>query len=511
MEWAPCIGAPGRHRHHLRRARLPGPDRHEAAHRLLVGGPHGLRDARHRHPHRLRPQRRRLRHGRPRPHHRHALLHRRLGEGAVPHPRDQAPRRPARSRRPQHGLDPRLLRRWRRSACPAWPGSGASSPPSSRPTTRRRACPRSCSAPTWSIAAVGTVLAAGYLLWLLPAHRLRHAQGGVRRRAHPRRARRPSGWRGSPMLVADPRARRLPEPHLPRHRPRRDRDGRHLRRRWASSRSCSPPCAAGRRRSPRRTSTTTRSRPRSCSPAPSCVVLLADLVHAGGLARHRAADRRHRAARPRSSRCSRWPSTAPTGSMFGGAYVGRQLRAGAQGAVPRSPATSWCCCPPTTSPRATTARASTTSCCCRSILGMMVMASSRDLIRSSSPSSCCRSPPTCSPAGASATCTATRRALKYYLMGVFASAVMLYGMSLLFGLTGSTLLADIGAADRRRPSTTPLITLGIVLRGRRLRLQGLGRAVPHLGARHLRGRAHADHRVPGGARRRPPASSPCSS
>ena len=56
--------------------------------------------------------------------------------------------------------------------------------------------------------------------------------------------------------------------------------------------------------------------------------------------------------------------------------------------------------------------------------------------RSSSPSSCCRSPPTCSPAGASATSTATRPGVKYYLMGVFASAVMLYGMSLLFGVTG---------------------------------------------------------------------------
>ena len=40
--------------------------------------------------------------------------------------------------------------------------------------------------------------------------------------------------------------------------------------------------------------------------------------------------------------------------------------------------------------------------------------------------------------------------VKYYLMGVFASAVMLYGMSLLFGVTGTTLLADIGGADRRR-------------------------------------------------------------
>ena len=31
-------------------------------------------------------------------------------------------------------------------------------------------------------------------------------------------------------------------------------------------------------------------------------------------------------------------------------------------------------------------------------------------------------------------------------MGVFASAMLLYGMSLLFGMTGSTLLTDIGAS-----------------------------------------------------------------
>ena len=35
---------------------------------------------------------------------------------------------------------------------------------------------------------------------------------------------------------------------------------------------------------------------------------------------------------------------------------------------------------------------------------------------------------------------------KYYLMGVFASGVLLYGMSLLYGVAGSTKLSDIGAA-----------------------------------------------------------------
>ena len=65
---------------------LSRPARHETPDRLLVGGPHGLRDARHRDPHRLRHQRRRVRHGGARPHHRHALLPRRFGAGALRHP-----------------------------------------------------------------------------------------------------------------------------------------------------------------------------------------------------------------------------------------------------------------------------------------------------------------------------------------------------------------------------------------------------------------------------------------
>ena len=36
-------------------------------------------------------------------------------------------------------------------------------------------------------------------------------------------------------------------------------------------------------------------------------------------------------------------------------------------------------------------------------------------------------------------------ALKYYLLGVLSSAVMLYGMSLVYGVAGTTVLADIGA------------------------------------------------------------------
>src|SRR5947207_11685822 len=47
--------------------------------------------------------------------------------------------------------------------------------------------------------------------------------------------------------------------------------------------------------------------------------------------------------------------------------------------------------------------------------------------------------------------------LKFFLIGVLSSAVMLYGMSLIYGVTGSTHLADIGA--RLRTLTGPKETL----------------------------------------------------
>ena len=57
----------------------------------------------------VRHQRRDLRHGRARPHHRHAVLHRRLGAGRYGTREIEPPRRPAHAGA-EDGLDPRLLR-----------------------------------------------------------------------------------------------------------------------------------------------------------------------------------------------------------------------------------------------------------------------------------------------------------------------------------------------------------------------------------------------------------------
>jgi len=51
--------------------------------------------------------------------------------------------------------------------------------------------------------------------------------------------------------------------------------------------------------------------------------------------------------------------------------------------------------------------------------------------------------------------------IKYYLMGVFASAIMLYGMSLLYGMSGSTMLTDI-AASLAADDTAPILTLAVL-------------------------------------------------
>jgi NADH-quinone oxidoreductase subunit N len=52
-------------------------------------------------------------------------------------------------------------------------------------------------------------------------------------------------------------------------------------------------------------------------------------------------------------------------------------------------------------------------------------------------------------------------ALKYYLLGVLATAVMLYGMSLIFGFTGTTVLSQIGAQIAGSAGSHPVVTVGI--------------------------------------------------
>ncbi|MGB0112097.1 MAG: NADH-quinone oxidoreductase subunit N [Ilumatobacteraceae bacterium] len=81
-----------------------------------------------------------------------------------------------------------------------------------------------------------------------------------------------------------------------------------------------------------------------------------------------------------------------------------------------------------------------------SVLGMVMMASSRDLVSIFVALELLSIPSYMMAAWNKRNRKSNEAGVKYYLMGVFASAVLLYGMSLLFGATGSTLLTDIGAS-----------------------------------------------------------------
>jgi NADH-quinone oxidoreductase subunit N len=97
-----------------------------------------------------------------------------------------------------------------------------------------------------------------------------------------------------------------------------------------------------------------------------------------------------------------------------------------------------------------------------SLLGMSVMASARDLVSIFVALELLSIPAYMLAAWRKRDLKGNEAGLKYYLMGVFASAVLLYGMSLLYGVTGSTLLTEIGAQIGAKPSSVPFITLGIL-------------------------------------------------
>ena len=79
-----------------------------------------------------------------------------------------------------------------------------------------------------------------------------------------------------------------------------------------------------------------------------------------------------------------------------------------------------------------------------SVLGMVMIASSRDLISVFVALEFLSIPAYMMAAWRKRSGKSNEAGIKYYLLGVFASALLLYGMSLLYGVAGSTLLTDIG-------------------------------------------------------------------
>ena len=130
-----------------------------------------------------------------------------------------------------------------------------------------------------------------------------------------------------------------------------------------------------------------------------------------------------------------------------------------------------------------------------SVLGMLVMASARDLISIFVALETITIPTFVLAGWRKHDTKSNEAALKYFLIGVLSTAVMLYGMSMIYGIAGlDAALRHLRYVARRRHP--PLFAVGDLPHARRLRVQGERGAVPLLDARHLRGRAHAGHRVP---------------
>ena len=97
-----------------------------------------------------------------------------------------------------------------------------------------------------------------------------------------------------------------------------------------------------------------------------------------------------------------------------------------------------------------------------SLLGMSIMASARDLVSIFVALELLSIPAYLLAAWRKRDLKGNEAGLKYYLMGVFASAILLYGMSLLYGVTGETRLDAIGDAIGSADSSVPIITLAIL-------------------------------------------------
>ena len=97
-----------------------------------------------------------------------------------------------------------------------------------------------------------------------------------------------------------------------------------------------------------------------------------------------------------------------------------------------------------------------------SVLGMSIMASSRDLITIFIALETLSIPAYLLAGFRKRDLKGNEAGLKYYLIGVFATGVMLYGMSLVYGASGSTLLTDIGRAVDGSFGNQPVVALGIV-------------------------------------------------
>jgi NADH-quinone oxidoreductase subunit N len=97
-----------------------------------------------------------------------------------------------------------------------------------------------------------------------------------------------------------------------------------------------------------------------------------------------------------------------------------------------------------------------------SVLGMVMMASSRDLVSVFVALELLSIPAYMMAAWRKRDPKSNEAGVKYYLLGVFASGVLLYGMSYLYGTTGTTKLTEIGSALADADAGAGLIAMQVI-------------------------------------------------
>ena len=81
--------------------------------------------------------------------------------------------------------------------------------------------------------------------------------------------------------------------------------------------------------------------------------------------------------------------------------------------------------------------------------------------------------------------------MKYFVLGAIASGTLLYGISMLYGMTGTLQLDELAARVGARSASAIGCCFGARVHHRRRRVQVRRRAVPHVGAGRLSRRADA--------------------
>ena len=95
------------------------------------------------------------------------------------------------------------------------------------------------------------------------------------------------------------------------------------------------------------------------------------------------------------------------------------------------------------------------------VLGMVVMSSARDLLTIFIALELLSIPGYLLAGWRKRDVKSNEAMMKYYLLGVLATGVMLYGMSLVYGFSGSTLLTDIQKATAGAAGSKPIVAIGI--------------------------------------------------